>query len=355
MIGVPPDPPPALVQVDPDSLYRSAVADRVAGRPAEAVARLEQVLAARPGDVDARLNLGLALLALGRLDEAEAALGQVTARAPAYADAWLGLARVEQRRGDLAAARDHLERAEAASPGNPEAAVLRRALRPEADGRLDVAAAHSRLSGGLPDWSEARVAVARRLDDHWTVGLAVESTERFDDRDLYVEARVDRRLARGAAYVAVGGAPDADYRPEVGVAAGGRVRLAANIAATFDASLARYPTGTVTGLHPGLALDLAGGRLQLSGRWINIRDEAGDYRSGYATAARWQATERLALRLGYADAPESSDGATVDVAAWSAGAEVGLPDRLLLRVGYLSEDRDAYDREELSLGLGWRF
>lgn len=355
MIGVLPEPPPAVLQVEPGSLYSSAIADRLAGRPAEAVAKLEQVLAARPGDVDARLNLGLALLALDRLDEAEAAFEQVTDRAPTYADAWLGLVRVEQRRGDLAAARDHLQRAEAAAPGSAEAAVLRRALQPEAAWRVDMNAARSRLSGGLPDWSEARVAVSRRLDDLWAGGLAVESTERFGDRDVYVEARVDRRFARGAAYVGVGGAPDADYRPEIGVSAGGHIRLAGNLAATFDASWARYPTGAVTGLHPGLALDLAGGRIQLSGRWINVRDERGDYRSGHAATARWQATERLALRLGYADAPESSDGSTVDVAAWSAGADVGLTDRLVLRAGYLSENRDAYDRRELSLGLGWRF
>lgn len=355
MIGVLPEPPPAVLQVDPDTLYRSAVADRMAGRPAEAVSKLEQVLAARPGDVDARLNLGLALLALGRLDEAESAFEQVAVRAPGYADAWLGLARVEQRRGEPAAARDHLERAEAAAPGSEEAAVLRRALQPRATWRVDVTAARSHLSAGLPDWSEVRVAVSRRLDDLWTVGLAVESAERFEDRDVYVEARADRRFARGAAYVAVGGAPEADYRPEVGVAAGGQIRLTENLAATFDASWARYPTGTVTGLHPGLALDLAGSRLQLSGRWINVWDEAGDYRSGHAAAARWQATERLALRLGYADAPESTNGSTVDVAASSAGAEFSVTDRLLLRAGYLSEDRDAYNRRELSLGLGWRF
>ncbi len=355
MIGVPLEPPPAAVQVDADSLYRSAVSDRRAGRAAEAAAKLEQVLLARPEDVDARLNLGLALLTLGRLDEAHAELQRVTDRAPGYADAWIGLARIAQRRGDLAAARDYLERAEAAGPDSLEVEGLRRSLRPEATWRMEVTAARSRLSGGLPDWSEARVATSRRLGDLWAVGLAVESTERFDDRDVHIEARVDRRFARGAAYVAVGGAPDPDYRPELAVAAGGQARLAGSLAATFDASLARYPTGTVTGLHPGLAVDLAGGRYQLSGRWINVWDERGDYRSGYAASARWQATERLALRLGYADAPESSDGSTTEVAAWSAGAEFGLTDRLLLRTGYVSEDREAYDRRELSLGLGLRF
>ncbi|MDQ3126561.1 MAG: tetratricopeptide repeat protein, partial [Pseudomonadota bacterium] len=95
MIDAPPEPVAVAVQADPGRLYASAVADRLAGRPAEAVTKLEQVLAMRPDDVDARLNLGLALLALGRLEEAEAALLAVTRQTPDYTDAWMGLARVE--------------------------------------------------------------------------------------------------------------------------------------------------------------------------------------------------------------------------------------------------------------------
>ena len=111
----------------------------------------------------------------------------------------------------------------------------------------------------------------------------------------------------------------------------------------------------MTGLHPGLRASLPGDRIVLSGRWINVRDENGESRSGYAVQARWQATDRVAFRAGYADAPESSDGATVEVKARSVGADVALTERLVLRIGLLSEARPAYDREELSLGLGWRF
>jgi len=347
--------PAAIIQVDPQSLYQSAVVDRLAGRPDAAVIKLEQVLAARPDDVDARLNLGLALLALDRLDPAEAAFREVVERAPNYADAWAGLARVAQRRGDLAAARGFAEQASRAAPESAEIANLQAALRPQPEWRVDLSAARSQLSGGLPDWTEIRLSVSRRLAADSTGGLAVEATERFDDTDLYLEGRLDRSVGRGAAYVAVGGAFNPDYRPEVALLAGGQMRITGGLDATLDASVARYPTGTVTGLHPGLAVDLADDRVRLAARWINVRDENDDYRNGWAATARWQATDRFALRLGHADAPESSDGATADVTAWSVGTDIGLTDRLVLRVGYLSEDRDAYDREELSLGLGWRF
>lgn len=347
--------PAAIVQADPRSLYQSAVADRLAGRPEAAVIKLEQVLAARSDDVDARLNLGLALLALDRLEPAEAAFRGVVERAPDYADAWAGLARVAQRRGDLAGARGFAAQARRAAPESAEIAALQAALRPEPEWRVDLSSARSQLSGGLPDWTETRLSVSRRLATEWTGGLAVEATERFDDSDVYLEGRLDHSGERGAAYVAVGGAFDADYRPEIALLAGGQMRITGGLDATLDASIALYPTGTVTGLQPGLAVDLADGRVRLAARWINVWDENDDYRNGWAATARWQATDRFALRLGYADAPESSYGATVDVTAWSIGTDIGLSDRLLLRLGYLSEDRDAYDRDELSLGLGWRF
>lgn len=354
MIAIAPE-LPAVVQADPQALYEAAVADRRAGRPAEAVARLEAVLAARPDHLDARLNLGLALLALDRLDEAEAAFAAVAARAPAYADARAGLARVAQRRGDLATARREAAEGVRLAPGDPEAAALARSLAEPPRWRLDVGVARSELSGGLPDWSEARVAVSGALDERWSAALAVEATERFDNRDTYVEGRLDRRFGRGGAYVLLGGAPDADYRPELILGLGGEARLTERLTATLDASTARYPTGAVTSVQPGLRVEVLPDRLQLAARWIVVRDEGGETRQGWAVQSRWQATPRLGLRLGYADAPESSEGVTVDVAAWSLGADIGVTDRLTLRLGVVSEDRGAYDRREAAVGFGLRF
>lgn len=355
VIDVPPEPLAAIIQADPRQLYESAVADRLAGRPADAVPKFEQVLATKPDDVDARLNLGLALLALGRLPEAEAELLAVTRQTPDYTDAWIGLARVEQRRGDLEAARRLATEAARLAPGSAEVRLLQASLAPEPASRVDVSVARSRLSGGLPDWTEARVSASRRLGDSWNATAAVEVTERFDNTDVYFEGRLDRRFAGGGAYVGFGGAPEADYRPEMALLAGGEARLTDQAFATLDASVARYPTGTVTSLHPGLRVSLPGDRAELSGRWINVRDENGVHRSGYAVLARWQATDRIAFRVGYADAPESSNGATVDVRAVNAGVDIALTQRLVLRAGLLSEERLAYDRDEFSLALGWRF
>ena len=346
---------PAEVRTDPTALYEAAVADRRAGRHGAALLKLNTVLQFRPGDVDARLNRGLSLLALNRLDEAEADFEAVLVAAPDYVDARLGLARVAQRRGDVARARMETDRAALAAPDRADVAALGRALRPPPTWRVNLDVSKSRLGADLPDWTEVRLGAVRALDERWTVGGSAEWTERFDNDDLFLEGRVDRRFAWGGAYAALGGAMEAEYRPEVSLRAGTDVRLSPVISGTLDASAARFASGDVTSLQPGLAADLAQGRMRVAARWINVWDENDQRRTGYALSAQWTATDRLRLRLDHADAPETSEGVIVDVRAVSLGAEIGLTDQVSLRLGALHEDRGAYDREAITLGLGWRF
>jgi YaiO family outer membrane protein len=344
----------AQVQADPQAQYQTAVADRLAGRHAQAVDRLERILAQHPTDVDARLNLGLSLLALDRIAEAETAFRTVLEQTPAYADAEIGLARVAERRGDRIAARYHVARAASLSPDREDIARLLRSL-DEVPWRVDVDVSRSRLSGGLPDWTEARVGASRALAGGWTVGGVVERTERFDRTDVYLEGRLDRRLPRGDVYVALGGTPDADYRPEVILMAGGSASVAPGLRATLDASAGRYVSGSVQSLHPGLTADLFGDRLELAVRWINVWDETDQHRDGYAARATFRLTDRFRLSAGHANAPESSEGVVVDVVATSLGAAFDLTDRVTLRLGAVDEDRGSYGRDEISLGIGWRF
>lgn len=347
---------------DADALYAEAVRDRQGGRTDAAIDKLQAVLAQRPDDVDARLNLGLALLAANRLDEADAAFQGVLQRAPDYADAHAGRARVAQRRGDIAAARASAAQARALSPDDPEILALQGALNGGGGGsrpsgwRLDAGVSYSSLSKGLPSWSGGSIALGRKLDDRSSFGVAAEYSRRFGVSDTFFEARYDRRFGRGGAYVALGGTPDADHRPEVSLRAGGDLPVGrSGFALTLDGGAARYATGTVSTLQPGVEQALFGGRLIVGGRWINTLDERDEYRSGYSLRATWEATPGLRLRAGWADAPESSDGVTVDVKAFSLGFDADLGERLTVRVDGVREERDAYDRDEIAVGFGWRF
>ncbi|KQW78740.1 YaiO family outer membrane beta-barrel protein [Brevundimonas sp. Root1279] len=344
----------AQVQADPQALYEAAVTARLAGRHAEAVDLLNRVLALRPADVDARLNLGLSLLALGRIPEAETAFRTVLDQAPGYADAEVGLARAAELRGDREAAREHATRALILSPGRQDVAAFRRSLDAVA-WRGDIDVSRSRLSAGLPDWTMTRLGVARSITPVWSVSGSVERTEQFNQVDVYVEGRIDRRMTGADAYVALGGTPEADHRPEVIVMAGGSALIAPDLRATLDASAARYVTGSVESLQPGVTGALFNGRFEITARWINVWDETDRHRSGYAARAAWQVTDRFRLSAGHADAPETSEGVVVDVVATSLGAAFDITDRVTLRLGVVDEDRVSYTREEVAVGLGWRF
>ncbi len=336
------------------SRYDDAVAARRAGRLEEAVTLSRDILAGRPDDVDARLNLALSLLALDRLNEAESEFETVLGRSPDYVDARLGLASVARRRGDLEEARRQMLIARALAPGRPDVIALERSLTP-ARHRVDVDASRSRLSGGLPEWTAYRLALTSRVDERTHVGVAVERTERFDDVDVFAEARLDHQLDGGAVFIAAGGAPEADYRPEVIVRAGAELPVAGPLAVTLEATAARYASGSVETLQPGLAATLADGAVTVGARFIQVWDENDNARSGYAISGLVAVTDRLRLRAGYADAPESSEGVTIEVRAVSLGLDYDLTDRATLKTSLAREDRGPANREEFGVGLAWRF
>lgn len=338
----------------PEAQYLAGVAARRDGRNSEAVSRFNQVLVAQPENVDARLNLGLSLLSLGELEEAEATFRVVLAAQPDYVDAEIGLARVAQRKGEPVQALDRAQRAQRLAPAREDVRALVSGLQPRV-WRIDVGASRSTLSMDLPDWKEEYLAVSRRLSDDWSLGLAVERTERFSNVDVLTEARLDRTGSRGSAYVSVGGAPNADYRPEAVLRMGGERVLGQQFRGTLDTSAAHYGAGAVLSLQPGFGVRLFEDRFDLSARWINVRDEAGQYRSGYAVNTAWRLSSRVGLRAGYAAAPESSEGVTVDVQSRSLGLDLSVLEQTTLKATVVSEDRGAYERKELSVGLGWRF
>ncbi|MBK1704882.1 tetratricopeptide repeat protein [Halochromatium glycolicum] len=101
-----------------DSAALAAAADRlfVARRFDEAIPVYQRVLELEPDDADTRNDLGLALHYTGRSEEAIAMLRKGAKEAPAFQRIWLSLGFVALQAGDIAQARDALERAEAIAP-----------------------------------------------------------------------------------------------------------------------------------------------------------------------------------------------------------------------------------------------
>lgn len=348
-----------------DPAYAAAVDARTAGRTQEAIAAFEALARQRPADADVQLNLGLAYIAAHRYDVADRALETALRLAPDYRDARLAYARSALFAGDPTTARNRLAPLASASARDPEIQTLSRQI-DEASGsagappawRLDLAHARSELSNGLGHWSSTIVSLsARRGRD--TGVLSVDRTERFGREDVFIEALGARSFgADREAWIALGGTPHADYRPEFSVRGGGSMRVDAKGAWTTrlgaDASWARYQVGDVRGVQPYAVLAWKE-RVSLTARAFLTVDERDDFRSGYAVRGDWSPRGDLRLFAGWADAPESSSGRTVTVRAASAGAAVDFSRTLSLQVGYTHEMRDAYDRDEVAVALTTRF
>jgi YaiO family outer membrane protein len=357
--------PPAPAQ-DPAAAYSEAVAARRTGDPARAVELLRGVVAARPEDADAHLQLGLALMALGKEAEAEAALRRTLAIAPAYDDARIALARLAQRRGDREAAINELERV---GPANIEAAGLREQLSagaagtqssPEHRWSLNLDGSYSSLDRGQSDWREGSAELRYHADARTSFGASVQAARRFGATDVYGEVRVDRRVSGGASvYASLGGTPNADFRPEWQAGAGGSVRLRkgpAATVATLDARHANYRAGGISTLTPGVEQYLAGGKAWITGRWINIFEENGGHHGGWLARGDVMATRRLRLFAGVADAPDLDRGIVTETTSLFGGASYDLDARTTLRFSAARENRETgADRLQLGIGLGLRF
>lgn len=320
---------PAAAHAQAADPYDQAVAARLAGRNAEAIRILEPLSRERANDADVWLNLGLVYMAEGRLDDADRALATARTLAPDYRDVKDAQARLARMR---------------AEPATPA-------------WRLDAGASYSRLSAGLEPWRGAWLYLGRRMGAN-SVTFGVEHTDRFGRSDIYLEGQAARDFGAWNGYGAVGGTPDADHRPEVALKAGAGLNggdIGGGWAARpgIDTSWARYASGDVKSLQPRLTLEHE--MLALTGRWIATWDEFDEFRSGYSLNGELRVTDRWRLYAGWADAPESSEGVTIDVRAASLGVGVDLDERTAIRLDGTKEDRGPYDRDEVSVGLTRRF
>lgn len=221
--------------------------------------------------------------------------------------------------------------------------------------RFDVSVAQSDLSEGLPDWREASLAYSRRFADGWSGAIRVEHSERFDREDVYAEARADRTLDVGAFYVALGGAPDADFRAEIALRGGAAIPLTPRTTLLLDADASRFAAGDAFGFKLGADQQITANDWRVRLQAISVTDDGGPTLVGGAVQVQGPAAPRTSVRLGYVDAPERSEGVTVRVRGWNGGVLFDVSDTWLIRADLTHEDRGAYTRSELAVGAALRF
>lgn len=354
---------PALAQVL--SPYDKAVQDRQAGRTTLAISELQALAAKAPMDADVLLNLGLAYTAKGDFKAAEAVLARGLEISPDYVDMRLAYARVAFYRGQPAEARRRLTPLLAARPAGGDAQDLLKQIAAaeqapvERPWRVDATASYSRLSNGIAPWREWDIAAGRQLEFGTGVSVALEQTSRFGQSNTYVSGTVSQRVGRGAVFIAYGGSPNATYRARHAIQAGFTAPPLllpdkVNLVGEVDVSWSHYPAGVVYSIQPAATLNLTDA-LSATARYVHTVNERRQTLTGYIFTANATLASRYHFSAGYASAPDSSAGVTVNVESYSFGAAIDLTSASTLRLNTTHEDRGTYTRDDYVLGLTHRF
>lgn len=313
-----------LAAEPPQGDYETAIAARRAGDNAQAVQLLDRWIAQTPQDSDALVQRGYAHLALGHLRAAEQDFRAALALAPDYADARAGLALIAERREE------------------------------PRGGYVIAGGAWSDLEAGGRDWWEASLAGEAPVSQTLSLGGRASWYRRFGLEDVELEARIAARPAENIwLRASLGGTPNADFRPEVALAAGADVRITEGPQATLlslDTSWQRFPLEEVVTIAPGITQYFGGGRWWGTLRGIGIVPQRGDPEIGVLGRIDHAPGDRHRYFVGAVNAPDTNLGIVTRVTSVFAGAELPLAERFSLLPSLLREWREGgADRTELRL------
>lgn len=344
----------------------------------DAETRVALVRTRQPQNTEAQALSARILLARGESSEAEAAFRQLRTRLPEDPDILLGLG--DSLRGSLQdeAARSVYRDAAAVDPASAEIeARIAQPIRPR--WRLDLDGSLSSLTRNGSDWQEGSARLGYALSDRTVVTGGIEVTNRFKILNTLIDARIDHRWSETwTSYLRLGGSPDAVYRPIVFAEAGGTYRLSEGSGPfgptllTLDSGYALYSSTEIETASPGVQQYFLDGHLWISGRVIGtlaesrsiglapdpfafVRDRLDKF-GGYSVRIDGTPTDRLTLFIGWADAPDTSDGRVIPTRALYGGAIYALSDSLSVKLSAGHEDRvKSYDRTSVNVGLTTRF
>ena len=222
--------------------------------------------------------------------------------------------------------------------------------------RVDLAAAHSDLTGGRAGWTDATAALTYRPDVATWLTASLEHAQQFGLSDDVFGLHAARRLSDGwSGGLGLAASPAANFRAHYQLQANALSpefwRFGSwGLALGVDGSLADYRPGLVKSVQPVLVATSRAGPT-ISVRLIETWDEFNRRLDGYALRAEFPLAKRVRILVGYADAPESDLGVTVPTRAANAGLMVDVSKTTTLRIDGVREVRPTFDRTEVSVAV----
>jgi YaiO family outer membrane protein len=343
-----------------------AIAARESGDFDRAIELLEAADRASPANPEILRLLGTSYAFARRYEPAIAALNRARALAPRDQDIALALARAYLWSGRIGPAAEIAAAIARDDPGNAELPVLSQAINRARNGEpgfsprpliaLSQSIAHVRVGETRREWADTIVTLAVPLSPRTTISTDLERENRAGIVDVRGLVRLDRRFARGAAYVAVSATPDADFRERWGLRAGGEVAVAPMLMLTGDIRFTDFGRGQTVSAEPGVRLVSPSDRWSIAVRSINLWDERGDRRAGWAVRGEHQVGTRLRLIAGGATYPDTEAGITRRLRSAFGGAVLSVTDDVVVRATFEHEDRrDSYVRDTAAVGVSVRF
>ena len=340
--------------VSPDAALQESRALAARQHYDAALAILEQARAEHPGDGEIVLAIARINLWKGDLMAAGQELAGLGVRDRANPDARLLFARLAFLQGDGARAERIYREVIQEFPDYQDArdglaqVQKARTARTSRRWRMDAGHEFSTFSRrDQPDWTSQFLQLTRRAADGRQAGYGkVTRYSQFDRVDTEYElgyaCRCTRRFG-GYSYFQL--APDADFRPDYRLAAGGSLQLGDRESGQLpvwwlvDARFDDYDMTRVLNLNTGLRVEVRPG-WQVATRAIGVAQEDARRLFGWDLRLDGALRDNWRMYAGYAHAPETEAGITVDTRTLFAGMVFDPGPATSVRVGYARDDRE---------------
>jgi YaiO family outer membrane protein len=350
------------------SLYDEAHTEANRGDYASALQNIDKILKSKPKDFDARLLRAQIYGWQKSYDGAEKQFDILLAESPGNSDVLVARGYLYYAEEKLDKARADFSAALKTSPNYRDALEgleLSKQAQNHPDDKykwqLDAGGEYSAFARApTTSWDNEFIQLTRFLEGGTALHAMVQRYHQFEESDVYSELGIDQTFTPYLnAYLYGGGTPDPGFRPRWHVASGGTVRLTdvypSILWVTLDTRYDDYPTTEVGNLNPGMRMEFAD-NWALSGTMITVIQSQDATKYGWQAKLDAQAAEGWRPYLGYAIAPETVNGVTVNTQSLFLGTAVDVNPANTLHFGYTHDDREnSYIRHAVNASISHRF